>query len=286
MTLLKKEESMQTELNPAETIRMEKFVLEIKRLAVYLGQFCGRYDKWTGWAYDGKPNSVTSIDSYNAYVLRESEYCCLFDDYFICLACGKGNSNNPYLKTVIETIFPAWNLYKEYNPCPRRRKYQTREHLFLIPYNSNAEKYNWTEDLMGDGEFPNIWRDDIQYPSSYGEKILKDVLSNVIKSSGYAHERWENKAYYNLFWNLFLLALDEDIYNEQLSNVIEFAHYLDFDEPMLRDWCRAVEYVMNGNKLSENCDFKCETLEGARFFLHKEYEQQDSFKEKLHELFN
>ena len=66
-----------------------------------------------------------------------------------------------------------------------------------------------------------------------------------------------------------LLAIDDDIYNKQLSNIIELAHYFDFDEPMMRDWCRAVEYVLAGNKLSEDCDLECETVEGARFFLHK-----------------
>lgn len=76
--------------------------------------------------------------------------------------------------------------------------------------------------------------------------------------------------HYIIFWNLFLAAMDDDIYNEQLATVAELAACFGFDEPMMRDWCRAVEYVFAGNKLSEDCDLECETVEGARFFLHKE----------------
>ena len=38
---------------------------------------------------------------------------------------------------------------------------------------------------------------------------------------------------------------------------------------MLRDWCRAANYVLAGNLLSANCDLVCETPEGKALFLHQ-----------------
>lgn len=75
---------------------------------------------------------------------------------------------------------------------------------------------------------------------------------------------------YIIFWNLFLLTLDDDIYNEQLPLVIELAHCFKLDEHIMRDLCRGVEYVLSGKKLSPDCDLQCDTVECAKFFLGKE----------------
>ena len=73
-----------------------------------------------------------------------------------------------------------------------------------------------------------------------------------------------------IFWMLFMAALDDEVYNNELDSIIDLAYCMDFNEAMIRDWCHAVEYVFAGNKLSADCDLECETVEGARFFLHKE----------------
>ena len=109
---------------------------------------------------------------------------------------------------------------------------------------------------------------------------LKAVLSNymngydigIYKYLGppWIYAKGDDIRCYIIFWNLFLAAMDDDIYNEQLATVAELAACFGFDEPMMRDWCRAVEYVFAGNTLSEDCDLECETVEGAKFFLHKE----------------
>ena len=88
---------------------------------------------------------------------------------------------------------------------------------------------------------------------------LKNVVcklnssDNLPIAGGYMEVKVKTVAmkYYIIFWNLFLAAMDDDIYNEQLATVAELA-------------------VFVGNKLSEDCDLECETVEGARFFLHKE----------------
>ena len=92
-------------------------------------------------------------------------------------------------------------------------------------------------------------------------------------SGGYSYIR-TNKItelkYYIVFWNLFLSTLDDSLYNEQFPIIADLAYYFGFDEHMMRDWCRAVEYVLSGNQLSETCDLHCDTVEGAKFFLHSE----------------
>lgn len=72
-----------------------------------------------------------------------------------------------------------------------------------------------------------------------------------------------------IFWLLFLAAIDENLYNNELSSIVDFAYCLKFDEPMIRDWCNAVKYVLEGNHLNENCDLQCVTDSGKEFFLHR-----------------
>ena len=117
------------------------------------------------------------------------------------------------------------------------------------------------------------FRDDLKY-GDYGanyKALLKRMLERINEQSCVDYY-WQNAKYYNIFWNIFLLTIDDEIYENQLNNVAELAAYSNFDEPMMRDWCRAVEYVLAGNKLSEDCDFECETVEGLKFFLHRETE--------------
>ena len=72
-----------------------------------------------------------------------------------------------------------------------------------------------------------------------------------------------------IFWMLFIAALDDEIYNNELDSIIDIAYCMDFNEAMIRDWCRAVEYIMQGNRFSDNCNLECETEEGKAFFLHQ-----------------
>ena len=70
-----------------------------------------------------------------------------------------------------------------------------------------------------------------------------------------------------IFWLLFVAAIDDEFYNKELSTVIDFAYCAKFNEGMIRDWCRAVEYVLSGNRFSKNCDLEMETAEGKKFFI-------------------
>ena len=104
-----------------------------------------------------------------------------------------------------------------------------------------------------------IWRNDISY-------ITENDVVKIYKTN---EDKYRFKSYIFVFWMLFTTAIDDEIYNNELSGIIDLAYCLDFNEVMIRDWCRAIEYVLAGNHLSEDCDLECESEEGKRFFLHK-----------------
>jgi len=77
--------------------------------------------------------------------------------------------------------------------------------------------------------------------------------------------------YYRLiFWLLFAAAVDDEIYNNELSTIVDFAYCLEFDEKMIGDWCCVVDYILSGNRLNENATLVLETPQANSFFLHKE----------------
>lgn len=84
-----------------------------------------------------------------------------------------------------------------------------------------------------------------------------------------------------MFWMFMMAALDERIYNDQLEYITDLAEMLEFNEPMVRDWCKAAVYVVGGGHLQdlaksygdeemnpENNPLGLTTPEGREFFLH------------------
>lgn len=168
-----------------------------------------------------------------------------------------------------------WDIFVE-----EFRKEMEYTIYFIHNREGQKEECSLTNYLESDGKCRKIaWWSGFNVSDSNDIEKLRNVIKNYKLSTmvylmDYAGTRVrassENIRYYIIFWNLFLAAMDDDIYNEQLAAVAELAACFGFDEPMMRDWCRAVEYVFAGNKLSEDCDLECETVEGAKFFLHKE----------------
>jgi len=73
---------------------------------------------------------------------------------------------------------------------------------------------------------------------------------------------------YWVFWTLIMIygKNPTEILNQ---NIIDLAQNIGFTEHIIRDWCRAIEYVLAGKRFSEDCDLVCESEEGKAFFLHK-----------------
>lgn len=78
-----------------------------------------------------------------------------------------------------------------------------------------------------------------------------------------------NEFYRLIFWLLFSASVDDEIYNNELSNIVDLAYCLGFDEALMRDWCKVVAYVVGGAQLDEKSPLQLETDAGNIFFLHK-----------------
>ena len=77
-----------------------------------------------------------------------------------------------------------------------------------------------------------------------------------------------NEFYRLVFWLLFSASACDEIYNNELSNIVDLAYCLGFDTALIRDWCKAVAYVIEGGQLNEKSPIRLKTAEGAAFFLH------------------
>ena len=80
---------------------------------------------------------------------------------------------------------------------------------------------------------------------------------------------YTNLMLYSLFWNLFAIKEDQDIYEQEIQNVRNLASSLDVSEAMFDDCITVIEYIMGGNKLSGNTDLDLRTDECKGFFFHE-----------------
>ena len=78
-----------------------------------------------------------------------------------------------------------------------------------------------------------------------------------------------NEFYRLVFWLLFSASIDDEIYNNELSNIVDLAYCIGFDEKTIRDWCKVVVFVVSGGQLDEKSPLQLETAAANSFFLHK-----------------
>lgn len=69
-----------------------------------------------------------------------------------------------------------------------------------------------------------------------------------------------------IFWHLLALAVDDDLWRNNIANVTDWAYCLGFDTQMLQDWCQMVKYVLEGNKLGAYCRYVVKTEQGKKYF--------------------
>ena len=92
-------------------------------------------------------------------------------------------------------------------------------------------------------------------------QLFKEMKNKPEKKYGEYHRL--------IFWLLFAAAVDDEIYNNELPGIADFAYCLEFTPKMMGDWCVVVDYILSGNRLSEDCKLQLETPEGNSFFLHR-----------------
>ena len=73
-----------------------------------------------------------------------------------------------------------------------------------------------------------------------------------------------------IFWLLFGAAANDEIYNNELSNIVDLAYCFDFNEKILRDWCKAVSFVAANGKLDKDSPLQLETAYAKKFFINSE----------------
>ena len=255
MTLIKSKEEYIPQNNHyslGERIKLEKFSSLIRETSLYLLK-------------SAEPLLTIIVPSYYKS-MDHFKFCNMHD---ICVAAGEGNISNIYVKEMIEIIFEKRNIQDlfsgDFDSSEKGRTMRYNEDAGIVTEESVSEYIHFMCD-ENYGSAPYVWRDDIEFDRNHMGifRVIIDCARNIPGTSqeaGFCPE-------YTIFWNLFLTALDEEIYNSQLSNVIDLAYMLNFDENMIRDWCHAVEYVLNGNHLNENCNLHCDTDAGRWFFLH------------------
>ena len=94
-------------------------------------------------------------------------------------------------------------------------------------------------------------------------QMYRDIKS---KPSG---EKNFNEFYRLIFWLLFSASIDDEIYNNELSNIVDLAYCLGFDENLMRDWCKVVAFVVSGGQLDDKSPLQLQTAAANAFFLHK-----------------
>lgn len=97
----------------------------------------------------------------------------------------------------------------------------------------------------------------------------QDLVQSFIELRNKGSDKNYSVYYRLIFWLLFSAAVNDDIYSTELSGIVDLAYCFDFDEKLLRDWCKAVKFIVDGGKLSDDSPLKFETDEGNSFFLHK-----------------
>lgn len=87
-------------------------------------------------------------------------------------------------------------------------------------------------------------------------KIIKDTYSyDILKYVGDV-----------IFWNLLAVTLDENVYEKNINKIIDLAYMFEFSEAMIKDWCRAVEFVLSGNFKGDFEQLNFDTAEANQYF--------------------
>lgn len=139
---------------------------------------------------------------------------------------------------------------------------------FVFDFSTRGVVYRVT---FFDGYTSNPYVSILKKMAGNGEFYCFELRNDVVELCKESKKsEADNSRYSIIFLMLLMAALDDEIYNNELDSIIDIAYSMNFTEAMIRDWCRAVEYVMQGNRFQEGCEFECETQEGAQFFLHKD----------------
>lgn len=100
--------------------------------------------------------------------------------------------------------------------------------------------------------------------SKYVKQDVNLFIEKIRECNKCYHEYKCSVPMHLMFWLIFIVSVDNENYNENLSIVSDVAYLLGFDEERLADWVVAVKGVLEGKKLNE-MEYKTESAKS--FFI-------------------
>lgn len=129
-------------------------------------------------------------------------------------------------------------------------------------YRSNYERKNPLEILIGsklNNEYAQIILDNsfsnsiasvccIHYDLS--EKSLDKLIDVAKDCNGCRGQKVCKLNYQIIFFSLLALAVDNELYNEKVNVISDFAYLVGFDSAMMKDWTNVVKKVLMAESLN------------------------------------
>lgn len=122
--------------------------------------------------------------------------------------------------------------------------------------------YNGIDDI-DDIDYINIINDiniidEIEYIKNTGIMGLKELVKECREKS--------MLKFSIIFWSLFIISVDENLYNKKLSTIADIAYLIGFSEEMLKDWITALKLIFEGKDFKS---FSYSTDEAKQFFTQR-----------------
>lgn len=111
------------------------------------------------------------------------------------------------------------------------------------------------------------------YPKSIGELPSVSYLDEKNLSYNFYRSMYRTEIhqseYEMIFWWLVILVLDTNLYGKYLNYFTDIADIFGFTEDMIKDWCEAVIYWLDGNDIDDKIKIEFLTSDANKFFKHK-----------------
>ena len=142
-------------------------------------------------------------------------------------------------------------------------QYTTKSGRTIMDYHRMISN---TKDLL-EGKYVDL------YPKSIGELPSVSYLDEKNLSYNFYRSMYRKEIhqceYEMIFWWLVILVLDTNLYRQYLNYLTDIADIFGFTEDMIKDWCEAVSYWLDGNDIDDKSKIEFLTIDANKFFKHK-----------------
>lgn len=123
-----------------------------------------------------------------------------------------------------------------------------------------------TKDLL-EGKYVDL------YPKTIGSLPSVSYIDKENCSYNFYRSKYRKDIhqceYEMIFWWLVILVLDTNLYRQYLNYLTDIADIFGFTEDMIKDWCEAVIYWLDGNDIDDKSKIEFLTTDANKFFKHK-----------------